>query len=31
MIKKNIQKMAFVDPCGKNVKHVKSFYLQNHR
>ena len=25
MIKKSIQKMAFVDPYGKNVKHVKKF------
>ena len=25
MIKKNIQRMAFIDPYGKNVKHVKDF------
>ena len=25
MRKKSIQKMAFVDPYGKNVKHVKKF------
>ena len=25
MRKKSIQKMAFVDPYGKNVKHVKDF------